>query len=176
MGVSCRVTLPPNVRLGFVVKVIGAVAGCPVRSESLDKTGGVYARVDGVRAQVTSIPEMASIVIERQTVDGETSHYVNYHFEGDDGGGTKTMIPPSTAFWVAVMRRVVKFFGGKLDYNDCDEKRTNYSVPFKSNRENCPSDGEPWNDLNRRILAIEPITEKEWRACDKYAAYKIGER
>jgi len=175
MGVDCRVTLPPNVRLGHLRKVIGAVCGCPKTDAKLDKTGGVYARVDGVRAITTTVPEMVTIIIDRQTVDGQTGHHVNYHFESDEGGGTHAMLPPSTAFWIAVMRRVVTFFGGRLDYNDSDETDWDYEVPFKSDAENCPQNGEKWNDLNRRILAIEPITEEEWRGCDQYAAYKIDD-
>lgn len=167
MGVDCRVTLPPEVQLIWVVKVIGAAAGCPVREEDR------FLRVDGARAQVTSIPEMASIVIDRQTVDGEAGHYVNYHFEGDDGGGTHVMIPPSTAFWIAVMRKVVDFFGGTIDYNDCDETDVDYLI---KGQKNASKTDEEWNALQDRLHTVKPVTKREWRACDKYAAYKIGER
>lgn len=171
MGVDCRVTLPPSARLSWVVKVIGVAAGCPIREETSRHSNYTFVRVDGVRAQVTSIPEMAEIVIDRQTVDGETDHHVNYHFEGDDGDGTHAMIPRSTAFWIAVMRRVVDFFGGDLTYSDY-EGGIDYRV---EPRNNSVSD-ENWEVLQDRLRAVKPVTEAEWRACDQYAAYKIDER
>ena len=85
------------------------------------------------------------------------------------------MLPRSTAFWLAVMHRVVDFFGGTIDYQDCDDIEVDYTVPAKSLQENSPSDGEEWYVFQNRILEIKPITEKEWRSYDSRAAYRIGE-
>jgi hypothetical protein len=76
---------------------------------------------------------------------------------------------------MAIMHRLVDFFGGILDYNDCDDIDNNYEVEAKSWEDNRPSDGEAWYRLQNRILDLKPITEEEWRSYDKVAYYKIEE-
>jgi hypothetical protein len=177
MGVNCRAYLPPNVAVDKVADVIGAAAGCPVERYALDsnreRRGRMCTRVRDVKVITTSVPTMVSIVVERATVDGEKSHFTYYHFEGE--GGLRTMMPPSTAFWIAVMTRVVDFFGGRLTYQDC-EGGVDYEVSFKSDSENWAEDGDEFYSLQDRIAAVRPITEEEWRSFDEHAAYKIEDR
>lgn len=178
MGVDARVTLPANVRLSNVANVMGAVAGCPATKSFFDRDpkNGWSTRVEGVEVLTTSIPSMCEIRITPPNgcVDGEKSHFTFYHFEPDNGVG-RLMLPRSTAFWIAVMHRVVDFFGGEIDYNDCDDVSCDYSVPHKTWEENSPSDGEAWYTFQNRILEIKPITVEEWNSFNLEAAYKIGE-
>ena len=52
------------------------------------------------------------------------------------------MSPPSTAFWIAIGKGLVDFFGGKLDYNDCDEKDVDYRKPARKDIH--AEDGDEW--------------------------------
>jgi hypothetical protein len=176
MGVDMRVRLPNNVRVRNVAEVMGAYAGCtPVKSFFRgDSKGGWHASVPGAKVTTTSLPEMAQITIDCPMVDGQTSHFCFYHFEPESGSG-RLMLPRSTAFWIALMTKVVDFFGGELDYNDSDDSECDYSVPEKTVDENSPQDGEAWYNFQNRVLNIKPLTKEEWEAADKHAAYKIGE-
>lgn len=177
MGVDMRVKLPGNVQVNKVAKVMGAYAGCtPVkRFFPNDSKGGWCAEVRDVKVTTTTVPEMAQITIDCPMIDGQVSHFCFYHFEPECGVG-RLMLPRSTAFWIALMTKVVDFFGGELDYQDCDDVDVNYSVPAKTLEENSPSDGEAWYDFQNRILAIKPLTKDEWQAADQHAAYKIGDQ
>lgn len=171
MGVDCKINLPDNVSIKNVASVIGAVCGCPAKKVPLNNTSW-YAEVSGVVVLPTAIVEMARIQILRTTLDGVSGHEVFYHFECRCG---RLLSPKSTAFWIAVGRRLVEFFGGTMDYNDCDDLECDYRVPGKTGEDNSPQDGVPWHVFQQRILDIKPITEEEWRGCDQYAAYKIEE-
>jgi uncharacterized glyoxalase superfamily protein PhnB len=180
MGVDCKVNLPANCSVSNVAKVIAAVCGGEKTKVMFgDHSGthcdqGWFAQVTGYEVTPTSVPEMAQIILTMRTLDGERDHFVNYHFEASRGEG-RVMMPRSTAFWLAVMHRVVDFFGGRIDYQDCDDKYNDYEVPAGTWEENSPEDGEAWYDLQNRILALEPITVEEWQQYDKDAAYKIRE-
>jgi hypothetical protein len=163
MGIDCKVHLPENVRVKDVANVIGALAGCPVKQKHY--SGAVFVEVENVKVESTSVPQMAQIMVEPPggCVDGEKCHFVYYFFEVEEGSG-RLLNPRSTAWWIAIMRRVVDFFGGSIDYSDCDDVDVDYSVPAKPDSVNRPTNGAEWDDLQNRILAIKPITVEEWKA------------
>jgi hypothetical protein len=173
MGVDVRVSLPGNVQVRNVANVMGVLAGCPAskRYFANDPSGGWGTAVEGVEVKSTSSPEMAEIRLTGKLCDGEHRHFCFYHFEPDSGEG-RLMMPRSTAFWIAVMTKVVDFFGGTIDYRDSDDSDCDYSVPAKSNQENSAGDGDAWYDLQNRILNIVPVTEEELLAAKEHASYK----
>jgi hypothetical protein len=65
----------------------------------------------------------------------------------------------------------VDFFGGKVDYNDCDSKGIDYRKRERPNSENCPSDGKAWDDFQRRIAAVKPLTDKDFKRAARAAGY-----
>jgi hypothetical protein len=176
MGVDVRVKLPTNVKIDNVAKVMGAYAGCPTSKSFFDRDpkDGWSTKVSGVEVKTTSMPAMAEIRLTGTLFDGETEHFCFYHFEPSEGEG-RLMMPRSTAFWIALMTKVVDFFGGAMEYNDCESDGDDYVVPAKTWQENSPEDGEEWYNLQNRILNIVPVTKEEWRAANEHAAYKIGE-
>lgn len=181
MGVDVRVHLPANVRLDTVARVMAAYAGGEVKKSFFenDSKSGWSTRVDGYKIKsCEAIPSMVEIIIEpgKPMVDGENLHHCFYHFEPSEREGGRLMMPRSTAFWIALMTKVVDFFGGTLDYQDCDSVDVDYTVPAKSWEENSAEDGAAWYALQNRILSIKPITKADWKAANKHAAYKIGDR
>jgi hypothetical protein len=167
MGCDTVISLPTNVRLKDVANVIGVLSGYRARKMCL--SGGAWAtNVPSVRTKgIESIPECAHIFVGDEI-------RVMYHFEHitDDPRIGRVIQPASTPFWVAVGRRLVDFFGGEVDYNDCDNSAVDYSVPAKSNEENCPKDGKEWDDFQERVLNLSPITKEEVKSYVRLAASK----
>lgn len=164
MGVNCRLHLPGNVRIRDVANVIGVLSGLPVRRR---ESGGVD--VDGVEVRDTGEPSMAQIKLYGRMVDGEVSHETFYHFEGH--GTSKLMTPKSRPYWIAVCGRLVMFFGGRLDYQDCDDSECDYEVRAKSDAKNQPGDDPQWSDLQDRIASLTPLTLEEIEKAKPFAAY-----
>lgn len=177
MGVDCNIVLPHNVQVRYVAKVIAKLAGAPSRMVPLGGShpGSKYVEVEGLKVEgVLEIPEMNRISVTLP--DGVVS--VQYHQEvGAKWAGCKLMMPRSTAFWLAMGRRLIEFFGGGLVYSDhdFDGKTFNETVPPKSNDENGPEDGVPWQSFQDRVHAIQPLTRAEVRAMRRHAAYDEDE-
>ena len=168
MGVDCRIMLPDRVRVRDVAEVMGALTGLPVGKRFFDKNNEVQgwaAHVDGVIVRPSNTSSLCEI---QWTTPDNATHFVLYFFELSEVVG-RLMMPRSTAFWIAVGKRLVIFFGGELDYNDCDNKDVDYR---RKRRTDCmPSDGKPWYRFQERILKIVPITEAEYANAAKHSAY-----
>lgn len=182
MGVDTVVRLPANVRVSDVADVIAIVSGKPVAKISLGSGVDSWAaEVAGVRVSgLPTMPQCAYIHIDgplpehiQNYRDGQDGLRVLYHFETENG--ERLLMRRSTAFWIAVGRRLVQFFGGTQDYQDCDARDVNYRKPPKSDRDNNPSDGKPWSDFQQRKLALKPLTLAELKSADKLAAYQRRE-
>jgi hypothetical protein len=187
MGVDCNIYLPGNVRVQDVAKVVAVLAGRKVVLETMIG-GGLSAMVEGWRVEPTSIPEMARIAVSGPLSDAAQKArsdaggcYCYFHFECDGADG-RLLSPRSTPFWIAVGRGLVNFFGGAVDYNDCDDGNANYkrlprNANYKrlprANSENCPTGGTAWETLQKRIAAVKPLAPEHFDAVNKFAAYPI---
>lgn len=166
MGVDCKIVLPGNVRVDDVALVLGASAGLKKEWAPYDFKS---ARVLGVEINsIDGIPTCVNIELKGDLIDGFKHHHVMYYFEYH---GLRLLMPRSTGFWIACGHRLVDFFGGRIDYKDCDDESKDYFVPKKSRKLNCPDDGEAWDKFEERIMAIEPITKVELEEYSKYAVY-----
>lgn len=158
MGVDCRIQLPHTARLRDVAQVIGILAGHKVTTEE-------YPTVVGIRfSTYNEMPECCRILFEHE---GEPRQ-VLYHFEFNSGN--RGMLPRSTPFNIALGRALVDFFGGTLDYQDCDDVSEDYRVPARTDIN--AEDGEPWEQLQRRKFALQPLTAEDIAACAEFAAYQ----
>ncbi len=174
MGVDCRISLPRNVRLQTVAEVIGKLIGLKA-----ERTEQKFVRVPGIsfisypnliECPIINFDGVAGPAFKWNHDDAKTT--VMFHFEPDEGSG-RILLPNSTAFWLAVGRKVVDFFGGFMFYQSDDNSATpDYFQIAKSNAENMPSDGKPFWDLEQRIFDLPPITEEEFAAMEPHAAYR----
>lgn len=179
MSVDCRIFLPPAVRVNDVADVIGALVGLKPEKRKFSQSDGYSVHVGGVNVVATSgsVPTMLNISLTapdgEKLVDGEQSHFVYYHFESLDPAGKpcRLLMPKSTAFRIAVGRGLIRFFGGSLDYSDCDEAEVNESRKAKSVSFAHAEDGDDWYALQDAKLAVPAITREEIAACAKHAAY-----
>jgi hypothetical protein len=167
MGVDCRIILPADVRVRDVAKVAGILAG--LKASKLNLTGGSYGvQVEGAEAKTTCVVEMAEITLVGKLVDGERGHVGYYHYEMKEG---RLLNPRSSAFWICVGRGLVDFFGGTVDYCDCDTVEVDYKARRKF-KDNSPEDGQPWHDFQDAMLAVKPITKAQLNKAREWAAYK----
>lgn len=171
MSVDCCIWLPNNVRVRDVANVLGIAAGLFPSRVSISDNKGWYINVDGVSVSPSVVPTLAEIALRGIMVDGENIHWVLYHFE-PDRTGYRLLMPKSTAFWITCGCKLVDFFGGEIDFQDCDEFTCNYKKAKKSNINNCPSDGKAWSGLQERIEAVTPITQKELEHTSRLSAYQ----
>lgn len=180
MGVNCTIDLPPSVRVDYVAMAIGVLSGLTPEKAYFGSgsDGGWAARVPGVDVQPVgrTSPGMVDITIAKPhrsspLIDGEVVHSVFYFFESSDDNGkpVRSLNPPSTAYWISVGRALIRLFGGKIDFSDTDDVDVNEKRPAW--KHNNASDGEPWYELQNRIMNIKPLTEKDLDANVKHAAY-----
>lgn len=172
MGVDTKLSLPPNVRVDDVADVIGVLRGREVELMALDQTS-IVARVRGVEVKGSaSIPQMCTIIIWLPSVVGEEAVAdSSYFFHFECRGGRREMSARAMAANIALFKAVAEFFGGIVDYNDCDDEDADYIVPDKSDDENHPDDGEPWNSLQQRIAKVKPLKRSQIKACQALSAY-----
>lgn len=173
MGVDINCYLPDSVSIEDAATALARLAGLPI--ERHEMTTGWYATVPGVATVgLPGLPSCAEIRFER---DGEQRH-VLWHWDANLQGH-RLLAPRSTAFWIAVCRGLIDFFGGMMIYNDCNDHtdpatgatRFDYEQPDRGWEANHPSTGEPWQRLQERLLALPPLTPEEIRQWDTQAAY-----
>lgn len=156
MGCDARIILPGNVRIRDVMRVIGVAVGFEAKVSPLGSS--ICTDVDGVEATtpMASSPDFLHIKFDNR--------HAYWSFEPDCAPGKRLLMPTSSAFWCLVGHRLVDFFGGKIDYNDCDAIDFDYERRPKGNSLNCPDDGEPWRRFHERIAKVPPITRAELEA------------
>lgn len=138
-GISrVRANLPINMKINDFAEVCGAFAGCS-RHE----------------VKETLCDGLLEVYFFGDLFDGEKEHICFLHVDHQIFATSR-----STAFWIALMTKVIGFFGGSLDYNDWDDKEDDYVVPVKE----CFNDG----------LNILPVTKEEWLAANEFAFYKCA--
>jgi hypothetical protein len=178
MGVNSNIYLPGDVRVRDVGKVIGVLAGFKKRKiklRHLSNDNSWYVDVEDVQIIThENVPSMCTIRLKGDImIDGEDCHHTTYHFESDRGTD-RFLYPIASPFWIAIGKRLCKFFGGKIDYADCDKGGIN--ATWKSPRKNnSPDDGRPWQKFQEEIFNLEPITMKELKWANKWAAYKLDD-
>lgn len=177
MSNDCRLWFPPGARVRDVAMVIGRLLGCDAELVPIGG-GSSAARVGDMR--VEPICGMDPPMAECCHIRGETptpgweSVWTMYHFE--PGGaenpcpGSTLIMPSSRPQAIAVCRGLVDFFGGWLDYDDCDEFDLDYVKPPRDPI--APSDGVEWDDFQRAIVEVQPLTRADFEACVRWAAYK----
>lgn len=168
MVCDASISLPGNVRVERVAEVVGKLLGC---ESTLEKVSGSV-RVDGVDIRPMDHPTYVQIIV--MPPSGRRRRF-NYFFESSAqksrGANRRSMSTSSTPTNIAVLVGVAMFFGGAVDANDLDEEECDVGVLDKSDLQNATEDGPSWDDLQRRIHAIKPLTKAHIEPWRKRAAY-----
>jgi len=161
MSVDIALSLPPNVEAYKFAKVLGKLLGC--EASRLDLGKGYWS------AEVAEVEVKNSPVIGCVSVDIGKFHCL-YQLEGPSG--RRVTLLRSRAKNIALAKAVVDFFGGVVKDDDGDAF---YIVPDKGDDENQPQDGDPWVNLQERILALPALTQEQINDCIGLAAYTESE-
>jgi hypothetical protein len=163
MGTDCKITFPGDVRADDAAKVIGILLGC--EKHWTESGNARWVDVDNAKVGHTSMPKCAEI-----TAEGPMGTVrALWHFEFGEGA-SRGMLPTSRPTWIAIARRMVEFFGGKVDYQDTDAVEVNYSAK-KPRKVNNPSDDKAWDDFHNELWQLKPLTKAEIEKCRKLAGY-----
>lgn len=181
MGIDLKLTLPANVTVSAVADVLGRLLGCPVVRRPLSAGGGPESRgawsadVVGVTVSPSNMPECAKIEVASPLQgcgrQGCGSRRFLYHFEFDSTGA-RGIILRSWGEHIALAVEVARFFGGRVLYSDHADPAESFVEPAKSDALNHPEDGAPWQDLQLRIEALQPLTQEQIAGAERFAAYK----
>ena len=79
-------------------------------------------------------------------------------------------MPASTPAKIALCKGICKFFGGWVDYNDCDNSKVDFRA--RVGKYISATNGEEWYKLQERILAIKPLTEQDLEEAYDKAGWK----
>ena len=166
MGVDCRLTIPAAARLRDVADVAAALLGAPMVKHDLGR-GSYSAHVNGITYHVyQDMPECVHVNLPLST--GLRSFL--YHYEWSSSPGDHGIMPRSYSANIALCVALCDFFGGSVDYADCDDSDENYRVPAKTDLHE--QDGDPWHAFQDRKLAVRPLTRAELNAYRSVAGYK----
>jgi hypothetical protein len=184
VGVDCRVVLPHRARLDDVVKVMGCLAGLP--TQWTESSGVRWLDVTGGRAKSYApdwhLTSCAEIVLDPVAVGDATIVRCMFHFDLALGGRNglryehsgRGIGPRSTPFWLAIGKGLVDFFGGVMDYQDCDDIDVDYQQPEREDIQ--AFDGEPWRLFQERIANVAALAEADLLAMRDAAAYDVKRR
>jgi hypothetical protein len=153
MGVDTKILLPATARLMDVTSVLGKLLGFPHEKCGLSAGGSYYYRVPGI-STATAIDTCALIKWTDCRIEG-VGGSVLYHFEGSPRG-ERLLMPHCCEEWQEIGRQLVQFFGGTVDYNDCDDVDVDFSRPNQF-PDGMPGDGQAWRALQESIAAVRMI-------------------
>lgn len=168
MGVDARIYLPPQVAVDYVAEAIAIAGGAKWEDQDIggarDKL--IVVKVPSLEVKPASVVSLVDIRFFDEI--RQVHRYVNYHFEFGMKG-ERGFMPRSRAYWLAVGKKVVDAFGGRLDYADCDDSDADYEVEVRWPEEWERNPG--YQQLQTILRGITPVTAEDIAAMADFAAY-----
>ena len=173
MSENCNIYLPNDVRFDDVCSVIGILLGHERNGVALDDEHS-YCHVSDVSSRLvmenrkdkyrpniwvrgTSIPGYIIIMIKDNPIDHEF-HEGGFHYEASDN--MRLISGGNNDFWHQVGKGLVEFFGGYVDYNDCDDIRWDFDS--EGMREiNNPENDLAWDLFQTDLFELLSLEERE---------------
>ena len=166
MGCDCNIYLQGDALTHDIMRVLGILLGYKKTQESFHNGSKfdhvvvkdvAYGYSDAndhkIFAKASfSTPQHFTIEILNNPLDKEW-HMLNCHFEYKEllltGGSSK--------FWITVGKELVKFFGGHIDYNDCDATNIDFSALCPRTGGNKHENNPEWFAFQEELWALRPI-------------------
>lgn len=155
MGVDLVITLPPHAAADEVADLMGIFLGKAAKLVPLSGGGdAVSCRVEGVSVTALGRGLEGSLDIR---VDG-FGRVAMYQLDSSSFGERYLIFRAGSEGVEALALALVDWFGGRVDYNDCDGIDADHVArypkwPF------VPHDGEQWDRYQRDKAALKPIPE-----------------
>lgn len=134
MGQDMNIYFPAHTPVQSVAEAMGILLG-----NHYERDIGI--NVDGVNVRVTNVPQMAEILIS--IANREQPVHAWWHFESDELHGERILSCRTSSPIVNIAEPLAKFFGGRVDLNDCDDVSADFVFKCPRKRNN-PSDGKEW--------------------------------
>ena len=155
MSVNTYILLPNEARPEDVLLVLGILCGKKATMQPLGESSE-HVVVEGVSLQAA--PNQFGC--GRMVVDGICSLFCIANSQngqrGDYAVKTGFWIPcPCNDYYQRLGVELVRFFGGEVDFNDCDS--TDVDFAWSTAPDLMAVNGQAWNDLQKRIFAVKPI-------------------
>jgi len=156
---STIIYFPADVRIKDVMAVIGILCGCEKTKVHLDGRDGWFTRVgDSPNVSVSNTPTPDYVTIcTGPSINGERFRG-GYFFESRNSG--RELHCDRDPFCHIVGIRLIQFFGGQIDFDDCDGCDCDYECP-KPRKKNNPSGGESWQAFQKDLMNLLPIREED---------------
>lgn len=187
MSVNVRIQLPLSVNTERVIKVMGKCLGVDFHLKTFDdKPFNSSEASSKENSWHFSFNKKGETFIDAKSDERDVSFC---HFNVKDCAGNslswlffyetedesyKLLSPGSSAIAVALGRRLVKFFGGEIQYTDYDDKSdmrcSDASSLFPTKKKSQSSD-DRWYQFQNALLAQPLLTVKELEFGKKKASY-----
>lgn len=201
MSSSAHIKLPLHVKNRHILEVIGKCVGVPFRKMSFAINNGIAPSFDphlpagednpwSISFEPSSSFELAPAENSELSfgrilftdIAGQ-SHGWFFHAEADTEDH-KLVSPPSSRLSIAVGRRLVRFFGGQLIYDDNKEtvgtrkspRKALYPPPSRQPRGEIFNPNARWYLFQNALDSMKLITSLEMEEASKWAAYKSASR
>jgi len=172
MGVDAVIELNPRTQIQDVAMVLTRLCGLKpyVVKDNGKEFVYVSKKIKITNSSVVGLANVScnSMGVELKNRKGELKEGFSFCYHFQPTSGYKLMMPPSTGFWIAVGRRLVSIFGGRMDYADCDSKAVDYKskgkFPFGESN-------TAYRNQKRLLNSIPVLTQKEISDCFALSAY-----
>jgi len=171
MSVNTHIFLPSDVRCLEVAKTVAVLAGLsPFATDNgFDVKGLEIMTLGGMPGP------MVRITLTGPMVDGAMEHRFCLSYESSELPGHDRQISVrSTAFWVAMGRRLIQVFGGALFYNEYESKEPD-ELEVRQWPYPCEVDDFGCLDLSSRIFKLKPLPIDEMQSAADCAYYGWGD-
>ncbi len=169
MSCALHLYFPDSARIDNVAIAFAALLGQAARRDTFQGRTEYAKLPDKVNYRVDShTPSLVAMLVDDGRGDRRMA---DYHFECEEGGRLLTM--DSYALNIAVARRLTDIFGGRLVYRntgDWSPRKPDYAkpqFPYNNAQEN-----PGFAKMQKRLLAITPVTTMQIRSCRSLAGYE----
>jgi hypothetical protein len=193
MGISTRINLPLHVSASGVLQVIGKCVGAVFTVKTFDLTSVKTPIPDMNKPSSKENQWFVDFSNKNLKVNSEGRlDYGTFEFEDmalnkyqwlfhqeTEHEDHKSINPGSSAMAVAVGVRLVKFFGGSVQFCDHTDK-ADYIVNAKKAvfppKTNGQSSDDRWYQYQNALRGLPVLTIKELEAASKKSSYGLGEK
>jgi hypothetical protein len=171
MSVKTDLYLPGDAEIRDVADVAAILLGHEPKMKPLG--GGFdseYVEVEGVNVHgFKDLPGFAEIDIE-PTEDMEHGRSIFFSYEVEGRPGERLAVLSADAEGIALFVKLAEFFGGTVDFNDCDDSEEDLKKPRPRGGNGTYEDGA-FDRMQRRKMNVRSMSYSFVRSFEEQASY-----
>jgi hypothetical protein len=169
MGIDTHLFLPGDVQIRDVGDVAAILLGHEPELKPLTATSD-HVDVKGIRIRgYEDIPGCAEINIEA-TEDMEYARSIFFTYEVEGRPGERLASLRANAEGIALFVKLAEFFGGTVDFNDCDDEEEDVKKSRPRGGNSTHEDGD-FDRMQRRKMNVRAMSYSFVRSFEKHASY-----